>query len=95
MLAVKHDQFINICWHLFFFFFFFFFIFKLQHFLRLGMQNGEVIYIFLEVFQKTEILKMPVSERWCKDNIPFHISSKIDLSFGYIVKLLNLRPTSQ
>ena len=40
----------------------------LWHFLRLGMQNGDMLIFFLEVFQKSEILKNAVSGRWCLDS---------------------------
>ena len=35
-----------------------------------GMQNGDMVIFFLEVFQKSKILKNAVSGRWCLDSKP-------------------------
>ena len=51
------------------------------HFLRLGLQNGDIFHIFLHgVFQKSKILQKAVSGRWCIHSNPLFSYDNIVLS---------------
>ena len=38
-----------------------------------GMQHGDIVIFFSEIFQKSKILKNAVSGRWCIDSGSFTI----------------------
>ena len=40
-----------------------------------GMQNDDMLIFFLEVSQKSEILKNAVSGRWCSDSSKLQLAS--------------------